>query len=100
MNEANQNPDEKTSIEIAKELRLIRRLLCVVILLLLAIVCGVFGLEFGEMLALAFLAYIIFAMVMFVYRFKSYLEERREWKKYSETPINKDTAPNPSGPVR
>jgi len=88
MKEANHNPDGKTSIKVLEELRLIRRLLSVAILLLLAIVCGVFGLDFGEMLALAFLASIIFSVVLFVYRYRSFLEKRREWKEYSETPIS------------
>ena len=88
MNEPNQNPDEKTSTEISKELRLIRRTLNVMILLLFAVVCGVYGLEFGEMLALTFLASIVFAIFQFVYRFKSYLADRRKWKEFSETPIN------------
>lgn len=88
MKEANHNQDGKTSIKIVEELRLIRRLLYVSVLLLLAVVCGVYGLDFGEMLAMAFLVSIIFAMFQFIYRLKSYLAERREWKEFSETPIN------------
>ncbi len=90
MNEENTNPDEKTSIGIAKELKLIRRLLCVVIILLAAGVGGIFGMEVEELIIPAFLALIIYAISKIVSRVQDYLTERERWKKQSETPINKN----------
>ena len=98
MEESSQNPSEKPATELLKELRFIRKLLYVVIALLFAIVCGVFGLEFGEFLVLAFLASVIYAILLGLSRFVSYLTERQKWKEFSETPINKDAAQKPSDP--
>lgn len=88
MKESSKSLGETHSLEIAKELRLIRRSFYIAIALLLVIACGVYGLNFGEVLAVSFLAFIVFSLIVFIYRFKSYVAERRAWKEYSETPIN------------
>jgi uncharacterized membrane protein len=78
-------PKDKPTNDIARELRKIRQLLYVILATLFMILGGLFGLEFGVIIALSFMVSVIISIVISILRFKTYLEKRREWEEFSES---------------